>query len=114
MYVDKKLRGVHAVQTLGRLNRIHPAKEDPFVLDFVNTPDSILEAFAPYYREAVLSSRTDPNLLYDLKVALDDGRHVRTHTKDAIGVTSFRLQVDVGNALRSTSAYVLVRAGGAA
>ena len=72
MYVDKKLRGVHAVQTLGRLNRIHPAKEDPFVLDFVNTPDDILDAFAPYYRGAVLSSRTDPNLLYDLKVALDD------------------------------------------
>ena len=72
MYVDKKLRGVHAVQTLGRLNRIHPAKEDPFVLDFVNTPDDILDAFAPYYRGAVLSSRTDPNLLYDLKVTLDD------------------------------------------
>ena len=72
MYVDKKLRGVHAVQTIGRLNRIHAAKDDPFVLDFVNNPDEILEAFAPYYRDAVLSSRTDPNLLYDLKAALDD------------------------------------------
>jgi len=72
MYVDKKLHGLHAVQTLSRLNRTHPAKQDTFILDFVNSPEEIIDAYAPYYREAVLESRTDPNLLYTLKDALDD------------------------------------------
>jgi len=72
MYVDKKLEGLHAVQTLGRLNRIHPQKDDTFVLDFVNTPERILEGFSPYYEVAELESRTDPNVLYTLQTALDD------------------------------------------
>jgi type I restriction enzyme R subunit len=72
MYVDKKLAGVHAVQTLGRLNRTAPGKEDTFVLDFVNSEEDILEAYKPYYEEAVLASATDPNLLYDLERALRD------------------------------------------
>jgi type I restriction enzyme R subunit len=72
MYVDKKLAGVHAVQTLGRLNRTAPGKEDTFVLDFVNREEDILQAFKPYYEEAVLASATDPNLLYDLERALRD------------------------------------------
>jgi type I restriction enzyme, R subunit len=50
MYVDKRLAGVTTVQTLSRLNRIYPGKPDPFVLDFVNKPEEILAAFAPYYR----------------------------------------------------------------
>ena len=54
MYVDKKLAGVHAVQTLSRLNRIHPGKEDTFVLDFVNSEEEILTAFQPYYQETIL------------------------------------------------------------
>jgi|FLYL01.1.fsa_nt_gi type I restriction enzyme R subunit len=71
MYVDKKLAGVHAVQTLSRLNRRAPGKEDTFVLDFVNEAEDILEAFKPYYEVAVLESATDPNLLHDLVGALD-------------------------------------------
>ncbi|MDX2375668.1 DEAD/DEAH box helicase family protein [Microbacterium sp. LRZ72] len=71
MYVDKKLGGVQAVQTLSRLNRTHPGKENTFVLDFVNEPDDVLEAFLPYYRKATLTATTDPNLIYDLVTKLD-------------------------------------------
>jgi type I restriction enzyme R subunit len=67
MYVDKRLDGVKAVQTLSRLNRIFPPlKKDTFVLDFVNEADTIREAFLPYYEEARLEEEPDPNLLYDL------------------------------------------------
>ena len=73
MYVDKKLAGVNAVQTLSRLNRIAPAygKDATFVLDFVNEPNDILTAFQPYYRDAYLDTATDPNLVHDLRTKLD-------------------------------------------
>ncbi|MFH0943835.1 MAG: RNA-binding domain-containing protein, partial [Planctomycetota bacterium] len=67
MYVDKKLGGVNAVQTLSRLNRIHPDKDGTTVLDFANDVDAIREAFQPYYEKTLLSEATDPNLLYDLE-----------------------------------------------
>lgn len=66
MYVDKILGGVNAVQTLSRLNRTHPYKDEVFVLDFVNEMDDIRDAFQPYYTTTILSEATDPNLLYDL------------------------------------------------
>jgi type I restriction enzyme R subunit len=66
MYVDKKLNGIAAVQTLSRLNRIHPDKEDTFVLDFVNDAEEIQEAFRPYYEETT-SIPTDPNILFNLQ-----------------------------------------------
>ena len=73
MYVDKKLAGVHAVQTLSRLNRSYkPHKRDTFVLDFVNTADDIREAFEPYYTTTILSEETDSNRLNDLQEVLDD------------------------------------------
>jgi type I restriction enzyme R subunit len=71
MYVDKKLNGVLAVQTLSRLNRTAPGKEDTFVLDFVNDREVILNSFQPYYETTTLAETTDPNLLYDLKNKLD-------------------------------------------
>ncbi len=71
MYVDKKLGGVQAVQTLSRLNRTHPGKDKTFVLDFVNDPQEVLDAFLPYYRKATLTATTDPNLIYDLVAKLD-------------------------------------------
>ncbi|WIB43994.1 DEAD/DEAH box helicase family protein [Curtobacterium sp. MCLR17_058] len=71
MYVDKKLGGVQAVQTLSRLNRTHPGKNKTFVLDFVNDPQEVLDAFLPYYRKATLTTTTDPNLIYDLVAKLD-------------------------------------------
>jgi type I restriction enzyme R subunit len=71
MYVDKRLGGVQAVQTLSRLNRTYPGKDQTFVLDFVNEPEDVLEAFLPYYRKATLTDVTDPNLIYDLTGKLD-------------------------------------------
>ncbi len=62
MYVDKKLSGLAAVQTLSRLNRIHPGKSDTFVLDFANTAEEIKEAFEPFYEET-FSAPTEPNVL---------------------------------------------------
>jgi type I restriction enzyme, R subunit len=72
MYVDRKLAGVHAVQTLSRLNRVHPGKEETLVLDFANEAEAIKEAFEPYYDRILLSEATDPNLLYDLQHRLAD------------------------------------------
>jgi len=63
MYVDKKLSGVAAVQTLSRLNRTHPGKTETFVLDFANTAEEIQGAFQPFYEES-LTTPTEPNVLY--------------------------------------------------
>lgn len=71
MYVDKKLSGIKAVQTLSRLNRAHPSKYDTFVLDFSNDSDTIRESFADFYRTTLLSEETDPNKLHDLQGDLD-------------------------------------------
>jgi type I restriction enzyme R subunit len=71
MYVDKKLEGVRAVQTLSRLNRIHPGKTDTFVLDFANDTEQIQEGFAPFF-EATIAEPTDPNLLYNAAARLDE------------------------------------------
>jgi len=70
MYVDKVLTGLNAVQTLSRLNRIHPEKDSTFVLDFRNDGDDITKAFEPYYGRTV-APKTDPNLLWDTRGQLD-------------------------------------------
>ena len=70
MIVDKKLRGVKAVQTLSRLNRICPGKTDTFVLDFINTAEDIREAFQPFYQETILSQEVNADLLYQVQKAL--------------------------------------------
>lgn len=74
MFVDKKLSGVKAVQTLSRLNRTCRGKQDTFVLDFVNSAEDIKKAFEPYYEETVLEKETDPNVIYDMKNTLDGYR----------------------------------------
>ena len=71
MFVDKKLNGVKAVQTLSRLNRICAGKEDTFVLDFVNTAEDIQKAFAPFYEGTILKEGTDVNIIYEMKRTLD-------------------------------------------
>ena len=71
MYVDKRLAGIQAVQTLSRLNRIHPLKEDTFVLDFVNDRDEIREAFKTYYEGAEMGEEVDPARMYAIKSELD-------------------------------------------
>jgi type I restriction enzyme R subunit len=70
MYVDKKLDGVQAVQTLSRLNRIREGKTDTLVLDFVNETEDIQSAFQPYYQTTLLDEETDPNKLYDHQTEL--------------------------------------------
>lgn len=71
MFVDKKLSGVKAVQTLSRLNRTYPGKDDTFVLDFANDHEIILEAFQQYYEETYLTEPEDPNRLYAIKGEMD-------------------------------------------
>ncbi|MBI3090679.1 MAG: type I restriction endonuclease subunit R [Candidatus Tectomicrobia bacterium] len=71
MYVDKRLAGLQAVQTLSRLNRVCPGKEDTFVLDFVNEPEEILAAFQPYYEQTLIGERAEPRQLYELQAKLD-------------------------------------------
>lgn len=74
MYVDKKLSGVKAVQTLSRLNRTAPGKEDTFILDFENDRQTILDAFQPYYERTLVAEEVDVNHLFDLKTRLDEKR----------------------------------------
>lgn len=71
MYVDKKLSGVKAVQTLSRINRMCEGKTETFVLDFVNSRADIESAFQDYYQETGVSETTDPNVIYDIKNVLD-------------------------------------------
>lgn len=71
MYVDKKLGGVNAVQTLSRLNRTTTGKNDTFVLDFANNEDEIKKSFDPFFETTILGESTDPNKLFDLQSSLD-------------------------------------------
>jgi type I restriction enzyme R subunit len=71
MFVDKRLAGIQAVQALSRLNRIHPLKEDTFVLDFVNDREEIREAFKTYYEGAEMGEEVDPARMYQIKGELD-------------------------------------------
>lgn len=71
MYVDKPLYDIGAVQTLSRLNRAYPGKDDTFVLDFANKTSVIQESFSKYYRTTILSGETDPNKLYDLITTME-------------------------------------------
>ncbi|MCR5837145.1 MAG: DEAD/DEAH box helicase family protein [Lachnospiraceae bacterium] len=78
MFVDKKLSGIKAVQTLSRLNRTTRGKQDTFVLDFVNTEEDIKKSFEPFYAETVLLEETNPNVIYDMKNTLDEFRVYQT------------------------------------
>jgi type I restriction enzyme R subunit len=75
MYVDKRLAGIQAVQTLSRLNRAHPGKDTTYVLDFVNDTADVLAAFKTYHTTAELSATTDPHLVFNLRSKLDAAGH---------------------------------------
>lgn len=81
MFIDKKLAGVKAVQTLSRLNRVYSGKDDTFILDFVNTKEEIEEAFKPYYEATILDEEINVNLIYDTKNVL---RNYRLYNDDDI------------------------------
>jgi type I restriction enzyme R subunit len=75
MYVDKRLAGIQAVQTLSRLNRAYPGKDTTYVLDFVNDPAEVLAAFKAYHTTAELAAATDPHLVLNLRQKLDAAGH---------------------------------------
>jgi len=81
MYVDKGLSDIKAVQTLSRLNRCHPDKKDTFILDFVNDPGIIKQAFDRYYKTTILSGETDVNKLNDL---IDTMESIQVYTDDNV------------------------------
>jgi type I restriction enzyme, R subunit len=89
MYVDRTLSGLHAVQTLSRLNRIHPDKEETMVLDFANEADDIQKAFQPYYEKTILSESTDPNSLYTLESKLQEYDFFDTGDIEAFAIIYF-------------------------
>jgi type I restriction enzyme R subunit len=92
MFVDKKLGGVNAVQTLSRLNRSHPLKKDTFVLDFANTAEEIENSFKPYFESTILGEATDPNKLFDLQDALDN---YQVYTREQVEDFSNRILANV-------------------
>lgn len=70
MFIDKKLSGIKAVQTLSRVNRTCTGKNDTFILDFVNTAEEIQESFQPYFKETILDEEVNVNLIYTAKTML--------------------------------------------
>ena len=83
MIVDKKLRGVKAVQTLSRLNRTYQGKFDTFILDFMNSQENILEAFQPFYQETMLEGELNTDLLYKVQ---NDLRSYRVYSDENINL----------------------------
>lgn len=94
MYVDKKLDGLKAVQTLSRLNRTCTGKVDTFVLDFENKAEDIQEAFKPYYEQSEIDEPTDPNQLYTLKYQLDSFQYYWTQEVEDFARTFFKAGKD--------------------
>jgi type I restriction enzyme R subunit len=90
MYVDKKLAGIQAVQTLSRLNRAykgpHGLKDTTYILDFANAPDEVLAAFQTYYETAQLAGVTDPELIFDLRAKLDSAGHYDDFEVDRVAL----------------------------
>jgi type I restriction enzyme R subunit len=84
MYIDRRLAGIQAVQTLSRLNRAYPGKDTTYILDFVNSSEEILAAFRIYYETAELAGVTDPNLVYNLRAKLDAAGHYDDHEVDRV------------------------------
>ena len=79
MYIDKRLGGLQAVQTLSRLNPTMHRKRNTFVLDFVNDPEKIQESFQPYYNGTILTEGTDPNHIYTLKQKIEERNLYNDH-----------------------------------
>lgn len=97
MYVDKKLSGVKAVQTLSRVNRTCPGKTETFILDFVNSPEDIEKAFQDYYQGTGVAETTDPNTIYDIKNVLDSFMLYTDNEIDAFAKVFFKESKAQGN-----------------
>ncbi len=98
MYVDKRLDGVQAVQTLSRLNRMVPGKDAPFVLDFVNDAENIYRAFKPYYDKTELEQASDPSMLDALKHELDQAQVYHWSEVEAFAQVFYKSMVRQGAA----------------
>jgi type I restriction enzyme R subunit len=112
MYVDKRLAGITAVQTLSRLNRAYDEKDTTYVVDFVNNPDEILTAFKTYYETAELSDVTDPHLVFDLRVKLDAAGFYDEYEVNRVVEVEFNpkaKQSDLAAALEPVISRLLVR-----
>jgi len=99
MYVDKRLAGIQAVQTLSRLNRAHPGKDTTYVLDFVNEASEVLESFKAYYTTAELSATTDPNLVFNLRAKLDAAGHYDEYEVDRVVTVELSTNATQGDLL---------------
>ena len=97
MYVDRRLAGIQAVQTLSRLNRAHPGKDTTYVLDFVNSSEEVLEAFKTYYTTAELAGVTDPNVIFDLRAKLDAGGWYDGYEVDRVAKVMMRPDATQGD-----------------
>jgi type I restriction enzyme R subunit len=112
MYVDKRLAGIQAVQTLSRLNRAYPGKDTTYVLDFVNDTEEVLAAFKTYHTTAELSATTDPNLVFNLRAKLDAAGHYDDFEVDrvvAVEMNPNAKQSDLVTALEPVQDRVMKR-----
>jgi type I restriction enzyme R subunit len=105
MYVDKRLAGIQAVQTLSRLNRFYPGKET-YVLDFVNDSAEVLAAFKTYHTTAELSTTTDPNLVYNLRSKLDAAGHYDDFEVDRVVAVELKPDATQGELLKALEPVV--------
>src|SRR5262249_16016390 len=90
MYVDRRLAGIQAVQTLSRLDRVHPLKEDTFVLDFVNERQEIQQAFKQFYEGAEMGELVGPARMYELRSEVDASGIYLTEEVERFGNVYFK------------------------
>jgi type I restriction enzyme R subunit len=112
MYVDRKLGGIQAVQTLSRLNRSYAGKDTTYVVDFVNEPEKVLEAFQQYHKTAALAGVSDPNVVLDLRSKLDAAGYYDQHEVDRVAKVVMKPKANQGEldaAITPVSSRLLIR-----
>jgi type I restriction enzyme R subunit len=97
MYVDRKLAGLQAVQTLSRLNRTMPNKDQTYILDFQNAIEDIQDAFRPYFETTALEANSDPNLVYDLEGRLFKFGYLDRDEIERFALTFYKGQLTGGD-----------------
>ena len=106
MYVDKRLAGIQAVQTLSRLNRAWPGKDTTYVVDFVNDTEDVLAAFKTYHTTVELSATTDPNLVYNLRAKLDAAGHYDDFEVERVVAVEMKPEATQGELLKALEPVV--------
>lgn len=103
MYVDKRLAGIQAVQTLSRLNRAYPGKDTTYVIDFTNDPQEVLEGFKVYYDTAQLADTTDPSIVLNLRAKLDAQGHYDDYEVERVVTVELNPHSTQGDLLKAIS-----------